>query len=74
MAVSEVVKRRQRALAKLHAEFVRDNIDAPFTPRPDSGDYNVHHVDVEADPAAEWAFTERANAIMAGELDDELPE
>lgn len=69
-----IVVKRQRAVSHLHAQFRRANADAPFRPteHPDSGDYNVQHVDLEADAAAEWEFSQRGLAIVRGELDDEL--
>lgn len=75
MAVSELRKKRLRALARLHSDFVGANLDAPFNvdARPGSGDYNVHHVDLEAG-AAERDFSQRARQLVRGELDDELDE
>jgi hypothetical protein len=68
--------KRQRAISGLHAAFRRRNADAPFHPEehPDSGDYNVQHSEIEADPADEWEFTQRGLAISRGELDDQLDE
>jgi len=74
VAVSEIRKKRSRAIARLADEFVAANADAPFHPEehPGSGDYNLHYVFLEADPAAEWEFSQRALAISRGDLDDEL--
>lgn len=71
-----IVMKRLRALHHLHNAFVRDNADAPFHPEEHvgSGDYNLHHVDIEADADAEWEFTQRGLAIVRGDLDDELDE
>ncbi len=60
-------QRRLDQLAGLHAGFVRANADtAGFNPegRRTGGDYNVHHVDIDADPAALDAFHRRAAAIF----------
>jgi hypothetical protein len=72
--VSELRKRRLRALAKAHEEFVTANLDAPFHPegRLEGSDYNQHSVDLEAPVDAQDAFRERALAIVHGDVDDEL--
>lgn len=74
VAPDPIKVKRLRALGQLHAEFRNRNADAPFHPEEHlgSGDYNVQHVEVEADPSDEWEFTQRGLAIVRGELDDEL--
>lgn len=44
-------KVRLAMIAQAHDKFVRDNLDAKFKPesRPDSEDYNLWNVDMEAD-------------------------
>jgi hypothetical protein len=73
-----VTESRQEFLARVaeeHDNWVARHLDnAPFDPntRPGSGDYNVWHVDVEADAAQE---DELAEAIgPTPELTDDLPE
>lgn len=73
-AVSELQKKRLRALGRAHTRFVLANIDAPFHPegRPEGSDYNQHSVDLEAPPEAQRDFYQLGLAIMHGEHDDEL--
>jgi hypothetical protein len=55
------------ALGKLHDEFVAENAAAAgFEPdgRKPGSDYNVHHVDLDADPAALDAFHAKASALL----------
>ncbi len=60
--------RKLRELAEWHREWSRRHADtASFHPEqhPDAGsDYNVHHVDVDPDPAAEVEYMTRARQIM----------
>lgn len=58
---------RQRALGAWHAEWERKHsATTPFRPdrHPDEPDYNVHHVDADASPEADWEYTRRAREIM----------
>jgi hypothetical protein len=60
-------RRRLVALGKLHQEWSADtegSAAAAFTPRGPDSDYNQHHVDVDAPPAAEDEFHARARRIM----------
>jgi hypothetical protein len=72
--LSELRKKRLRALARLHTTFVTGHLDAPFHPegRLEGSDYNQHSVDLEAPVDAQDAFRERALAIVHGDVDDEL--
>lgn len=58
---------RLRALSRWHAEWERKHTaTTPFHPErfPDDPDYNLHYVDVEASPEADWEYTVRAREIM----------
>ncbi|MGA8112315.1 MAG: hypothetical protein WCA46_01495, partial [Actinocatenispora sp.] len=60
--------RKLQALAAWHREWSEKHADtADFRPEgyPDAeSDYNLHHVDVHPDPAAEAEFMTRARQIM----------
>jgi hypothetical protein len=50
---------RLARVAEAHDQWVDENLEsAPFNPetRPDSEDYNLWHVDMDADPEAQAAF------------------
>lgn len=40
------------AIGELHDDWVQDHLDGAFTPRGEKSDYNLHYVDVDAEPAA----------------------
>ena len=66
-SAARVHGRRQRALSAWHAEWTRKHAGTtPFRPdlHPDKPDYNLHHVDVDASPEADWEYTRRAREIM----------
>lgn len=58
---------RLRAVGSWHAEWERKHAaTTPFRPErhaPDSG-YNLHHVDVDASPEADWEYIRRSREIM----------
>lgn len=49
-------RRRLAAISEGHREWAVQQVprgDVPFTPRGDDSDYNLHHLDIEADARAE---------------------
>jgi hypothetical protein len=49
-------RRRLTAVAEAHHQWTLEQLprtDVPFRPRDENSDYNLHHLDVEADGAAE---------------------
>lgn len=65
------------ALADLHAEWTAEHAGgAAFNPkgRKPGSDYNVHHVDLEADQAAMDDFYRRSVEIFAGAPGTDLPD
>lgn len=67
----DAVVKRLNALADLHTKWVQGNAGAAgFKPEehPKMGsDYNIHHVDLDAQPAALDEFHQKASKIFAGE-------
>lgn len=60
---------RLSALTDLHDRWVAANADsAGFDPkgRPEKSDYNIHHVDLDADPTAAAEFAAAASKIFKG--------
>jgi hypothetical protein len=61
-------------VAATHDGWVERNIeDAPFAPdsRPESGDYNLWHLDVDADAVAEAEFARDVGPFDV--LEDDIP-
>jgi hypothetical protein len=59
-----------RDLAELHYKWVKANVDTDeFNPesRPESGDYNVWHVDFDPRPEIEAEFQSKAAEIIDSE-------
>lgn len=70
-AVNAERRRRLIALGELHDRWVRENAastSAHFDPsgRKTGSDYNQHHVDLDADGAAQDDFHEQAMRIIEG--------
>lgn len=60
---------RLTALTDLHDQWVAANADsAGFDPkgRPKKSDYNIHHVDLDADPTAAAEFAAAAAKLFQG--------
>ena len=60
-------EQRQQALSDWHQEWQeRHSSSTPFRPErhPDDPDYNLHHVDVDAEAQAEVEYWRRADEIM----------
>lgn len=54
------------AVGDLHDQWVQANLDGAFTPRGGKSDYNLHYVDVDADPAALDEFHATALDVSHG--------
>jgi hypothetical protein len=59
-------RRKLLELAAWHREWSAKHADrTPYRPEgDDDSDYNLHHVDLDADPDAEAEFMHRAREIM----------